>query len=171
MFLREALLRCSQLEDEVAAVYDELAASPVAAIEMAATWAESARKERSRARLLHALAEISSALEDDGPFLVQVPVQLSSLRRVVESVHERVTSVMDAPTAARCAEALEGTQRGELHAGLLEVAEPEIRRVLRLIDSETRTLRRGGAESARSRYSTRSRDTTRTRGSCALSST
>jgi len=159
MFLKEALLRCSRLEDEVASAYDELARSPAAAPEVAVSWAESSRRERMRAKLLHALAEISTALDDDGPFLVQVPVQLAGVERALESVRRRLSSEIDADTGQRCVEALEAAPRGELHAALLEIAEPEMKRALRLIDSEIRNLRRVAD-------GTRLRSGTRTRESC-----
>lgn len=161
MFLKEALLRCSTLENEVASMYAELAACSAAPGEAAAAWSASANRERSHARLLHALAELSVALGDDGPFLVQVPVQLSTLRRVVESVRVRVCVAdgVDAPTAQLCGDMLDSALRTELHAGLLEVAEPEIKRVLRLIDEETRTARGHPSRS-------RQREDRRIRGAC-----
>lgn len=159
MFLKEALLRCSRLEDDVASMYAELAACPAAPSDAAAAWSASASRERGHARLLHALAELSDALGDDGPFLVQVPVQLSTLKRVVDSVRGRVTDALDEATARRCAAMLDAAPRNEIHAGLLEVAEPEIKRVLRLIDEETRSARRGGQRS-------RQREDRRIRGAC-----
>lgn len=140
-------------------MYAELASCPAADGEAAALWSASANREREHARLLHALAELSEALGDDGPFLVQVPVQLSSLRRVVDSVRSRVAEGVDAATARRCAEMLDSAPRSEIHTGLLEVAEPEIKRVLRLIDEETRSARRGGSRA-------RQREERRMRGAC-----
>lgn len=146
-------------------MYAELAACPAAPGETAAAWSASANRERRHARLLHALAELSEALGDDGPFLVQVPVQLSSLRRVVESVRVRVADGVDSATAQRCADMLDAAPRAELHAGLLEVAEPEIKRVLRLIDEEMRTARRGGGPKVRQR------EDRRIRGACSSPAT
>jgi len=151
MFLKEALLRGSRLEDEVAEIYSGLASSPATSSEFAAAWTESARKERQRARLLHALAELSVALDDDGPFLVQVPVQLANLRRVVDNVRGHVTDAVDAATAERCIETLQAAPQSEVYAVLLEIAEPEIKRVLRLVDSETRASRGGVTSSSRTR--------------------
>ncbi len=156
MFYREALRRCSALEDEVASAYAELAASPAVASELAAAWASSAVEERQKARLLHAAAEMSVALGDDGPFLVQVPLQLASLRKVVDRVRERLAEAPDEPTAIQLAESLEAATRSELHSTLLEVAEVEIRRVLRMIESGTRATKRGRGAARK----TRSRDRT-----------
>jgi len=160
MFLKEALLRCSRLEDEVASVYADLAVSPAATPETAVSWAELSRREKRRSKLLHALAEISTALDDEGPFLVQVPVQMADLARALENVRRRLASNVDAITGQRCVEALESAPRGELHAALLEIAEPEIRRALKLVDSEIRSLRRTAE-------GTRSRTASRTKESCA----
>lgn len=160
MFFREALLRCSQLEEEVAQVYSQLASSPAASPESAAAWTDMARKEGVRSRMLRAVADLATALEDDGPFLVQVPVQLRNLRRVLDNVKHRLDATIDETTGKRCSEALEKAQRGELHAGLLEIAEPEVKRLLRLIDSEIKTLRKAGT-------GTRSRKEAAARGPCA----
>lgn len=144
MFLKEALLRCSQLEDEVASVYDELTRSPAATPEVSASWSEASHAGRQRARLLRALAELSTALEDDGPFLVQVPVQIAAVRRALENAHRRLPAVVDSPSGQRCVEALEAAPRRDLYAGLLEVAEPELKRAMRLVDAEVKSLRRNG---------------------------
>lgn len=160
MFLKEALQRCSNLEEEMASVYATLAACPAATSAAAATWSAAAGREKGNARVLHALAELSAALGDDGPFLVQVPLQLSTLRRVVDAVRSRIDIDVDAATAERCAEMLDAAPRRELHSGLLEVAEPEIRRLLKLIDEQTRNVRPGGQ---RSRHS----GDRRIRGACA----
>lgn len=159
MFLKEALLRCSQLEDEVASIYDELTRSPGSTADVAACWSEAAKTERQRARLLRALAELSTALEDDGPFLVQVPVQIGAVRRALENAHRRLPSVVDGPSGQRCAEALEAGPRLDLYAGLLEVAEPELKRATRLVDAEVKSLRKNGSGS-------RSRDGVRARVLC-----
>ncbi|HXC50828.1 MAG TPA: hypothetical protein VN634_08095 [Candidatus Limnocylindrales bacterium] len=143
MFYREALRRCSALEDEVASAYAALAASPAVASERAAAWASAAAGERQKARLLHAAAEMSVALGDDGPFLVQVPLQLASLRKAVDRVRARLDEAPDEPSAIQLVESLDAAPRSELHSTLLEVAGVEIRRVLRLIESDTKSAKRG----------------------------
>lgn len=160
MFFREAVLKCSQLEQEVAQVYTQLAASAAAMPETADAWKEVARKENLNSRMLRAVADLSTALEDDGPFLVQIPVQLRNLRRVLDNVKHRLTATIDEAAGKRCAEALENAQRSELHAGLLEIAGPEVQRLLRLIDAEIKMLRRTGS-------GTRSRKDPATEKSCA----
>lgn len=144
MFLREALRRGSRLEDEVAAVYDNLAGSCASSPEKAAAWAELSRKERLRARMLHALSEISDALGDEGPFLVEVPLQLAGVGRAIESAKRRLQADVDGEASQQCVDALEATPRAELIAALLEVAEPELRKAIRVIDSDVRSLRRRG---------------------------
>lgn len=99
------------------------------------------QREEARARLLHALSELAGVLEDDGPFLAQVPVEIAALQRTVERIRERVAPGMDPSLAAQCAEMLASSSHDELYAGLLELVEPSIRRVLRRIDSETRNAR------------------------------
>lgn len=160
MYLKEALLRCARLEDEVASVYDRLANSEGRTAQSVLEWAENARLERTRATLLRALAAISTALGDDGPFLVDAPVQLAGLDRVLEMVRRRMVATLDAAASAPCIDALEFAPLRELHAALLETAEPELKRALRRIDSEVRALRRA-SQSAGSRSKTR-------RESCAL---
>lgn len=142
MFLREALLRCSQLEEEVAALYDGLVRLPAATPETSARWADRSRKERERSRLLHALAELSSAIGDDGPFLVQEPQLLHRLREAVDEARSVLAKDGSGEGIARCVQALESSPCLELYAGLLDIAQPEARRLLRRLDSEIRNLRR-----------------------------
>lgn len=151
MFLREALLRCSQLEEEVAALYDELVRLPEATPETSARWSDRSRKERERSRLLHALAELSSAIGDDGPFLVQEPELLGRLRRSVDEARRVLARDGSGEGIRRCVQALESSPCLELYAGLLDIAQPEARRLLRRIDSEIRNLRRGSESVTRPR--------------------
>lgn len=151
MFLKDALLRCSRLEEEVASVYTGLSTLADVSPENAASWVETAKAERQRGHLLHALSQLSAALGDDGPFLVQAPVQLSALRRVLDSVSARMDGKIDSAAAVRCAETLDAAGCDEVHRSLLEVAELEIRRVLRLVESQTKGARPGSASRSRDR--------------------
>lgn len=153
MFLREVLLRCSQLEEEVAALYDDLVRLPEATPETSARWSERSRKERERSRLLHALAELSSAIGDDGPFLVQEPELLNRLRQSVDEARRALARGDGGEGIRRCVQALESSPCLELYAGLLDIAQPEARRLLRRLDSEIRNLRRGPESATRSRGS------------------
>lgn len=157
MFLRDALQRCSQLESEVASVYETLASAHGVAPSSTRSWTDAARRARQRARLLHSLAEVSVAIDDDGPFLVQVTPQIAGIRRVVENVRTRVTTALDAETAGRAGAQLDATARDEVYASLLEVAEPVLRRVSRLMEAETRSAKRAIGDGARARESGRVR--------------
>lgn len=154
MFLSQALLEFSRVEAEVALVYENLASSPAAG-RSASDWAEVARKERERSSLLQALAELSRALGNEGPFLVRVPADLAELRRVLERVRAEMETPVDSSTAGHCVEVLEGSQRHDLHVELLALAEPALRRVIRLIESEARASRRGTGKRAANRRSAR----------------
>lgn len=151
MFFKDAMFQCSQLEEQLASMYDALATSPEATSESAQGWTRSAAKERRRARLLHALAELSGAMDDDGPFLVQVPQELATLRKLVDRMRERVSDDSDTAAALRCLEAIETARPEDLHTSLLEIAEGEVRRLLRLIEEETRGSRRRHADGRRGR--------------------
>lgn len=148
MYLHEALLRFSALEEEAALLYARLAGCDTSAPETAASCAESSRRAEMRAKLLHAVAELSQAVGDDGPFLVEVSVQLAALRRTLDSTHRRLSIAEDAATAESCVDALDAAQFGEVYADLLEVAEPAISRVLRTVDSEISHLRPRGKSRA-----------------------
>lgn len=157
MFLRDALQRCSQLESEVASVYETLATAQGVPASSSRAWADAARRARQRASLLHSLAEVSVAIDDDGPFLVQVTPQIAAIRRVVENVRTRITTALDADSAVRAGAQLEATARDEVYANLLEIAEPVLRRVSRLMEAETRSAKRATADGPRSRESGRVR--------------
>lgn len=136
MFLRDALLRCSELDDEAASVFADLCEASGPDEASAAALAASARAEREHAHLLRALAALADALDDDGPFLVQVPLQIAAFRRVLDAVRSRMSMGMEPDVARRCAERLQTAPFGELHRGLLELAAPQVHRVLGRIAQE-----------------------------------
>jgi hypothetical protein len=147
MFFRVALLRCSDLQNEIASIYEALVTTPGLARHVVARWQELATVERGRGRLLHALATLSAAIEDDGPFLVQVSQQMAAVRQAIERTREQVAGGLDVASAERSAERIEATRHGDVRTALLEIADGEMRRVLRVIERETRGGRRGDRRS------------------------
>jgi hypothetical protein len=150
MFYRDALLRCCQLEEDIASLYAALAESKAADADSAQAWSQAARNERENARILRAAAELSIALDEDGPFLVQIRLQLAACRKLVERVRASVAGVEDAGVAGALVQTLDSVPREEVRAALLEVAEGELRRLLRQIESQSKTLRRSRAARSRS---------------------
>jgi hypothetical protein len=146
MYFRKALLRCSELHDENASIHhvlaDALATAPGASADLADGYRKIATRERRRARFLHALATLSEALEDDGPFLIEVPQHIAAVGKVLESTRERMDARLDAASAQSCADAIGAARHEDLHTVLLEIAEVEMRRVLRMIEDQTRGGRR-----------------------------
>jgi hypothetical protein len=98
--------------------------------------------------MLQALASLCVVLEDEGPFLVQIPLQLEAFRAALERAAWRREACSEHPRCL-CAEAIEAVVRPELHADLLEVAEPELKRALRSLSGEIRHLRRSDASTRR----------------------
>jgi hypothetical protein len=141
MFLKEALLRCSVLQRETAARFESLRDESPADDARKAVWSGAALRERRRAELLDALASLCSALEDEGPFLVQIPLQLEEIRRALDSVEWRRDTCASHPGCG-CGELLQGIPGARVYADLIELAEPEVRRALRLISNEIRCVRR-----------------------------
>lgn len=148
MFFREALLRCSKLQRETAGLFDELCAEAPSGDPRVPLWKLAAATERRRAGILEALAALCVVLEDEGPFLVQIPLQLEAYRAALERASWRREACSDHPRCL-CAEAVEAVLRPGLHADLLEVAEPELKRALRSVSGEIRNLRRSDAASRR----------------------
>lgn len=136
MYLREALIQSSSLLTEVASVYERLARDFAPTPQVAAERAESARKETARARLLFALAELSTAAGDDGPFVTEIPVCLARLRHALCVITRRLSRGADPNTDKACIDTLEAAGLESFHAEILEAAEPEMTRVLRMMDSE-----------------------------------
>jgi hypothetical protein len=147
MFFREALLRCSQLHLETAALFDGLCEGPREDPRIR-SWQLAGALERKRAGFLKALATLCSILEDEGPFLVQIPPQLEAFRDALEFAAWRRASCRD-HSHCSCAEAVESIPRGRLHADLLELAEPELKRALRVVALEIRELRKNDASPRR----------------------
>jgi hypothetical protein len=150
MFLKEALLRCSVLHRETAARFESLRAESTADDARTAAWTGAAIRERRRAELLDALASICSALEDEGPFLVQIPLQLEEVRRALDSLEWRRDTCADHPGCG-CGEVLQAVPAARVYADLIELAEPEVRRALRLITNEIRAVRRTAPAATASR--------------------
>ncbi len=141
MFLKEALLRCSQLQQQTAAQYDALCDQSPGDDARAGKWRGAAARERRRAGFLEALAQLCTALEAEGPFLVQIPLQLEEIRRALDSAQWRRDTCTTHP-GCTCAESLERVMASELYVDLIELAEPEVRRALRVIANELRNVRR-----------------------------
>jgi hypothetical protein len=150
MFLKEALQRCSVLHRETAARYESLRAESPEDDARLAAWTGAAIRERRRAELLDALASVCSALEDEGPFLVQIPLQLEEVRRALDSLEWRRGTCSDHPGCG-CGEQLQAIPGARLYADLIELAEPELRRALRLITNEIRAVRRSAPAAVSSR--------------------
>ena len=140
MFLKQALLLCSELQQDIASKYEALCDESPADARIQA-WQVCAARERRRAGYLDALAQLCTALGDEGPFLVQIPVQLGELRRALDSAEWRRDTCASHPGCS-CAETLDRVAGAELYADLMELAEPHLRRTLRLIAEEIRTVRR-----------------------------
>jgi hypothetical protein len=141
MFLAEALLRCSQFQKETASHYDAFCIESPADGARIEAWKGASRRERRRASFLEALAFLCSALEDEGPFLVQIRLQLEEVRRALDHARWRRDNCTEHPRCG-CAEMIESIPLARLYADLIELAEPEVRRGLRLIANELRAIRR-----------------------------
>jgi hypothetical protein len=150
MFLKEALLRCSVLHRETAARFESLRTESIAEDERTAAWTGAAIRERRRAELLDALASICSALEDEGPFVVEIPLQLEEVRRALDSLEWRRDTCADHPGCG-CGEELQAVPAARVYADLIELAESEVRRALRLISNEIRAVRRTAPSAVSSR--------------------
>ncbi len=135
MFLREALCRDAELEDEIAGLYADLAARHAANRELAGRWTEMARRERRRARVLQAIVAAQSVAGDDGPFLVHVPLQLAGLRKVVEDAQRDASDNISPLPAVELVERIEAADRSAIYQSLLELGRPEVVRLLRMLDN------------------------------------
>jgi hypothetical protein len=134
MYLREALQHCHDLEEEVGHIYDELAALHHDDSRLARLWCELARDERLHARVLGCLVAAQEAEEDDGPFLVEEPVRIDAMRRLIDKAYREVRSGIDARGAVQLAESLEASELNELFDRLVELARPALYRLLGIIE-------------------------------------
>lgn len=137
MFLREALCRDAEIEEAIADLYADLADRHAFNSDLALRWRDLARRERRRARVLHAIVAVQAIAEDDGPFLVHVPLQLARLRRAVEDARRDAIDAIEPIPAVELAERIEAAERGTIYQSLLELGRPEVVRLLRLLDSQS----------------------------------
>ncbi|MBI5504074.1 MAG: hypothetical protein HY899_04690 [Deltaproteobacteria bacterium] len=135
MFLREALCRDAELEEDIANLYAGLAARHASSRELAGRWTEMARRERRRARVLQAIVAAQGVAGDDGPFLVHVPLQLAGLRKVVEDARRDAGDSIAPLPAVELVERIEAADRGAIYQSLLELGRPEVVRLLRMLDN------------------------------------
>jgi hypothetical protein len=137
MYLKDALIRCSDLEVEVADLLQSIVAasadSPMRGVREALH-----RRARLRAALFRSLAGTVASLEDGGPFLVEITGRLAALRRAIDPL---LGAGVRAHNAEAMLEQIAATGRADVYEQLLEVAEPIARRAVRLIEVERRSAR------------------------------
>jgi len=145
MYLREAIERCARIEESIGDLYDGMAGAGGdvggrAIGDARLDWRRLAERERQQARLLHVAAAAVAAVDGDGPFVVQEPLQLAALDRVVEEARRRLRSgegravATGVASVADLSDVLEASGRGGLCASLLALARPAIAKALRATD-------------------------------------
>ncbi|HEY2774638.1 MAG TPA: hypothetical protein VGK20_11390 [Candidatus Binatia bacterium] len=147
MFLKDALTSCASLHDDLAAVFTSVAAVTPGSRD---AWPQLARRSAFRSALMRSLAGLCEAVDDGGPFLVQVPPKLVALRRTIHTARSRLADSNDPAILEKLATELDHAPHWELYASLLEVADPLIGRTSRLVSSEIRAARRAESTSSRS---------------------
>lgn|GEM_PF-1909534 len=134
MFMREAICRDAEIEEAIANLYAQIASRHESGTELARGWSEMARRERRRARVLQAIVAAQGVADDDGPFLVNVPLQLAQLRKVVEDAYRAANDCVAPLPAVELAQMIEAADHGSIYRGLLELGRTQIVRLLRVLD-------------------------------------
>jgi hypothetical protein len=130
MYLREGLKRCQELEEQVAHIYEELAAQHATDETLKTLWSELACDERFHSRLIAALLAAEEAREDDGPFVVDLRPRLDRLRRILDHAYQQVRSGMKPAEAVALADFIEGSELNDVFAEVVELARPAVLRLL-----------------------------------------
>lgn len=129
MYLRQALGRCRDLEEEVAAIYETLATQQSHNATVAAAWRELAEDERDHARQLAALLSVLDALVEDGPFLVGLARQMSECSNRIRECQRRISGPITEAEAIELCVGLEGSELNDLMTEMRELARPAIKRL------------------------------------------
>lgn len=129
MYLREALGRCRDLEEDVSNIYKELASQHVNHPEFVETWNKLACDERTRSHQLGALLAIHEALDDDGPFLVGLDKRSQECRQQIRSCYARLSAGITPTEAVELCVQLESGELGSLFIDMLDLARPALKRL------------------------------------------
>ncbi|RMD83795.1 MAG: hypothetical protein D6815_05655 [Candidatus Dadabacteria bacterium] len=133
MYLREALIECRGLEDEIAGVYERLAAAHGSDRKLARLWQRMARDERLHARILSALLAAEEVAEDDGPFLVDLRQRIARARKLVDRTCRRIRSGISTEEAVELVKAIEESEINGLFCEVVELAKPALERLLAMV--------------------------------------
>ena len=129
MYLREALERCASLEEKSRAIYEDLASQHASQPHLSAAWRELAADGRVRARQLGALAAIHAALNDDGPFVVDLHRRIDETELFFEAAAARAKQGLDPPSALELAGTLESCEMRGLFQELRDLARAAVRKL------------------------------------------
>jgi len=136
MFLREALCRDAEIQEDIANLYANLASRYASDAALTSRLKEMEWRERRRSRVLLAIVAAQAVSESDGPFLVHVPLQLARLRKTVADARHDALSAVEPVCAVEIAEKIEACDRGAIYQSLLELGRSEVTRLLRLVDNQ-----------------------------------
>jgi rubrerythrin len=129
MYLREALSRCRDLEEEVSRIYDELASQHTRTPELARAWKQLAQDERSHSRQLGVLLAVHEALDDDGPFLVGLERRSRDCAREIRETYTRVHAGIAPRQAVELCLELEKSELDHLFIELRDLSRPAVKRL------------------------------------------
>lgn len=129
MYLREALSRCRDLEEDVSRIYDELASQHSRSPELARAWRQLAQDEHNHSRQLGALLAVHEALDDDGPFLVGLERRSKDCAREVHEAYTRVHAGIAPRQAVELCLELEKSELDSLFIELRDLSRPAVKRL------------------------------------------
>ncbi|MCS6926014.1 MAG: hypothetical protein NZ578_08950 [Candidatus Binatia bacterium] len=134
MFMTEVLERCSQLEQRVADIYSQFAASFNEDKELESFWLGMAEEEKHHAKILAAEKAALEVDSDPGYFMPEFPAKLAELETLLRSVTEKARAGVTKDEAFALALELEQSELNTIYRDLVLMGRAAVKLMARHMD-------------------------------------
>lgn len=134
MFMTEVLERCSQLEQRVADIYSQFAASLNDDKELESFWLGMAEEEKHHAKILAAEKAALEVNSDTGYFMPEFPAKLAELEALLRTITEQARAGVTKEEAFALALQLEQSELNTIYRDLVLMGRAAVKLMARHID-------------------------------------
>ncbi len=134
MFMTEVLGRCNQLEQQVADIYRQFAASFNDDKELESFWLGMAEEEKHHAKILAAEKAALEVDSDTGYFMPEFPAKLAELETLLKSIAEKARAGVSKDEAFALALQLEQSELDTVYRDLVLMGRAAVKLMARHMD-------------------------------------
>jgi rubrerythrin len=134
MFMTEVLGRCSQLEQRIADIYSQFAASLNDDRELESFWLGMAEEEKHHAKILAAEKAALEVDSDTGYFMPEFPTKLAELETLLQSIAEKAKTGVTKDEAFALALQLEQSELDTIYRDLVLMGRAAVKLMARHMD-------------------------------------